>query len=174
MLGPSSCTRQKPVSRTVIVMLFNLRVLHRLYVDMVEDPKPFNGSFEAMCQDKSMPNLLLALVNMVHQYLHQIRETHLLSMSSQIWKMCQQSLLYTVSVHSCVTHNSQLFHPRHVQMRKISEFEDRCSACFKTCSNMVQKLRFSLVKMFVTIVVCGVMFGRCMHFHCVFLVTVCI
>ena len=46
-------------------MLFNLHVLHRLYVDMFEDPKPFNGSFEEMCQEKSVPNLLLALVNMV-------------------------------------------------------------------------------------------------------------
>ena len=32
---------------------------------MFEDPKPFNGSFEEMCQEKSVPNLLLALVNMV-------------------------------------------------------------------------------------------------------------
>ena len=53
------------MSRTVIVILFNLHVLHRLYVDTFEDPKPFNGSFEEMCQEKSVPNLLLALVNMV-------------------------------------------------------------------------------------------------------------
>ncbi len=32
---------------------------------MFEDPKPFNGSFEEMCQEKSVPNLVLALVNMV-------------------------------------------------------------------------------------------------------------
>ena len=32
---------------------------------MFEEPKPFNGSFEEMCQEKSVPNLLLALVNMV-------------------------------------------------------------------------------------------------------------
>ncbi len=29
------------------------------------DPKPFNGSFEEMCQEKSVPTLVLALVNMV-------------------------------------------------------------------------------------------------------------
>ena len=32
---------------------------------MFEDPKPFNGSFEELCQVKSVPNLVLALVNMV-------------------------------------------------------------------------------------------------------------
>ena len=38
------------------------QIVHR---HMFEEPKPFNGSFEEMCQEKSVPNLLLALVNMV-------------------------------------------------------------------------------------------------------------
>ena len=66
---------------------------------MFEDPKPFNGSFAEKCQERSVPNLVLALVNMVLEgpsINNQIRES-----STPAALSIAQLLKYNSVKHTC-------------------------------------------------------------------------